>query len=240
MSFSADVSDVSAGKQLTFQWETLGATRAEIWSGTHRRRPKKWDLSPSGTLTVELSETFYANPSMTLIAYNDEGEQVRRSIQINWPCRHEYFFNPEPEACPLHEAVFSAATGQSYERGRMIWLERIYGDENVILVLYDDGQVERFDDTWKLGEPESDPAFAPPEGFYQPVRGFGKLWRENTAVREQLGWALASEEGFEGAWQEQLRESIPSMAYLRIQRGKVIRVWDWNGRWGGGWLEVKR
>jgi len=240
VAFTVDAEDIGAGKQLNFRWETTHATRAEIWSGASQRRPQKWDVAPSGTLTVELTETFYADPPMTLIAYDDKGEQVRQSIKIGWPCRYEYFFSPPPEACPLHEAVFAAAAEQTFEQGRMIWLERIYGQENLILVLHDDGQLDRFDDTWTPGEPESDPAVVPPEGLYQPVRGFGKVWRENETIRGQLGWALVPEKEFEGAWQEQLRESIPSMAYLRSLDGENIKVWDWNTRWGGSWSEVKR
>jgi WD40 repeat protein len=240
LTFSVHVDDVNTGKQLAFQWKTTGATRAEIWSGTSQRSPKRWDVPPSGTFSVELQETFYANPSMTLIAYDDKGEQVRRSLQADWTCHHEYFFSPAPKACPLHAAVLSAAAEQVFEHGRMIRLQRIYGHENVIFVLHDDGRLERFDDTWTPGEPEGDPAVAPPKGFHQPVRGLGKLWRENEAVREQLGWALAPEEGFEGAWQEQMRESVPSMAYLRIKGGEIVKVWDWNARWGGGWSETRQ
>jgi hypothetical protein len=27
----------------------------------------------------------------------------------------------------------------------------------------------------------------------QPIRGFGKVWRDNQEVREKLGWAVAKE-----------------------------------------------
>ena len=35
----------------------------------------------------------------------------------------------------------------------------------------------------------------PPAGLVEPVRGFGKVWRENPAVRQALGWATAPENG---------------------------------------------
>ncbi len=70
----------------------------------------------------------------------------------------------------------------------MIWLE----DNETIHIFYEDGvgyypehypdwqgHFERFEDTWTPDEPESDPAVVPPEGLYQPIRGFGKVWREN-------------------------------------------------------------
>jgi hypothetical protein len=58
--------------------------------------------------------------------------------------------------------------------------------------------------TFEEGDVESVPSFDPPEDattasefpnatLQQPIRGFGKVWRENDQLREQLGYALASE-----------------------------------------------
>ena len=52
-----------------------------------------------------------------------------------------------------------------------------------------------YNDTFVEGEAEFDPQIVAPANRYQPVRGFGKLWRENLEVRQELGWALASEIG---------------------------------------------
>lgn len=38
------------------------------------------------------------------------------------------------------------------------------------------------------GEAEFDPAFSPPDGRQQPMRGFGKVWREHTDLRDAIGW----------------------------------------------------
>jgi hypothetical protein len=48
-------------------------------------------------------------------------------------------------------------------------------------------------DTWQEGQ---DPGGAPgPQpGLYEPRRGFGKVWRENAAVRECLGFATTPDE----------------------------------------------
>jgi hypothetical protein len=61
-----------------------------------------------------------------------------------------------------------------------------------------------FDDTYLEGEPESLPELDPPADattesrfpnaqIQQPIRGFGKVWRETEGLRERLGWALAPE-----------------------------------------------
>jgi len=46
------------------------------------------------------------------------------------------------------------------------------------------------------------PAEGVPNGLYQPVRGFGRVWRESQRVRQALGWATAEEMGFEAVIQE--------------------------------------
>ena len=48
---------------------------------------------------------------------------------------------------------------------------------------------------------ESDPTITPPSGYYQPRRGFGKIWREQAGARDKLGWATANERGLGAAWQ---------------------------------------
>ncbi len=35
----------------------------------------------------------------------------------------------------------------------------------------------------------------PPNGLLEPVRGFGKVWRNFSGVRDGLGWATAQESG---------------------------------------------
>jgi hypothetical protein len=55
------------------------------------------------------------------------------------------------------------------------------------------GQWRIYKDTFKEGEPETDPSLTPPEGRFQPRRGFGKLWRETPELRTALGWATTPE-----------------------------------------------
>jgi hypothetical protein len=70
--------------------------------------------------------------------------------------------------------------------------------EDWIYVLFDDGlqpAFRTFLDEWDEGQPESDPSIVPPAGLYQPVRGFGLVWREEPGVRDRLGWAVNEELG---------------------------------------------
>lgn len=238
LSFSVQLEDAPAGKRLTFQWETSGATSVRIVSGSAERLTPEWAVAASGTQTVEWADTYYAYPRMTLIAADGAGHEVRESITADWPCRYSYFFSPPPAACPLYEPTRTQAAEQLFEHGRMIWLAETRRPDSTsgpqVLVLYDDGACHQYDDTWAEGEPETDPAIVPPAGMLQPARGLGKVWRERPGLRERLGWATAPAQGYEGAWQPQMRESLPGMFYVRTLDGRVLEVWS-TGATSGGW-----
>lgn len=61
-------------------------------------------------------------------------------------------------------------------------------------------QYTLYADAWREGQPESGDAQSP-AGLLEPRRGFGKVWRENPAVRDQLGWATQPEYGHRGVVQ---------------------------------------
>lgn len=246
-----ELQDTDSGKRITFSWSASGVS-ARIVSGTRQRLQKWWGVPLSGTRTVEVRGTTYRNPEFTLevcdspVCYSgDESIQmISESVQIEWACELDYFFTPAPRRCPLRPATYSWAAEQRFEHGRMIWLE----DNDAIHVFYEDGaeyypehypdwqgRFERFEDTWTPDETESDPTVVPPEGLYQPIRGFGKVWRENPQVREQLGWATAPEQGYESALQYEHHEGSSSGAnqYLRTVDNQVIWYFGaYVGPWG--------
>jgi hypothetical protein len=85
-----------------------------------------------------------------------------------------------------------AATGgayQQFEHGTMVWRQ----DTSQIYVFFADGTWRSYADTFEEGDPESDPTLSSPAGKLQPIRGFGKVWRDHADVREKLGWATAKE-----------------------------------------------
>src|SRR5207302_5115327 len=93
--------------------------------------------------------------------------------------------------CPTSsESAVDLAT-QRFEHGWMLWrASRSANDPAAIFVLFEDDQhYVRFDDTYSpTTDPEGGPVPARP-GLQQPVRGFGKVWRADTAagVRDRLG-----------------------------------------------------
>lgn len=85
---------------------------------------------------------------------------------------------------------------QLFEHGRMFWLQPTQEIWVLIITAEGRGTWTVYNDTYLEGEPANDPSLVPPEGFLQPERGFGKLWREVDQLREQLGWAVTPEFGY--------------------------------------------
>lgn len=261
-SFTVDAVELSGGRRrLTFAWKTRGATSVSIRFVTRPRFFPCWgNLPPNGTEVFQ-GDAIYPNPGARLFAEDSEGKRVAEDLKVDWPCQHQYFFTAETEtdcampsprrcSCPRHAAIVTQAAEQPFENGRMIWLqgtddEPSYPD--TIVVLYDhvvhEGttnyyQAEVYEDTWTPDEPDRDSNLVPSSGLFQPIRGFGKLWRENTSVRERIGWATAPEQGFEGAWQPLETEHVGGRdVFLRTIDGRVVLF---SGYWmsGGSWRFV--
>jgi hypothetical protein len=101
---------------------------------------------------------------------------------------------PDVFPTPAVGQVFVAE--QDFQNGRMFWLEPV--DQIWVIWTNERGETiwSVYDDEFEDGMVESDPNITPPEGLYQPERGFGKLWRDNDDVRNQLGWAVQPEFGY--------------------------------------------
>ena len=101
--------------------------------------------------------------------------------------------------CPVSAGVtVSPMAVQPFERGWMYWR----GDTRQIYALAANGQYWQMADTWNEGMPADDPAYSPPPGLVQPVRGFGLAWRSTPPLRDALGWGTAPEAPFSGFWQD--------------------------------------
>jgi len=105
--------------------------------------------------------------------------------------------------CPEREAVTTNAAGQAFEKGAMLWHEgTIYvfdysqGDEEFSARVY------IYEDTWEESQPSNDPTLTPPPGLFQPIRGFGKVWRTQLGGPEaKIGWGVEEERGYQTTFQ---------------------------------------
>ena len=203
LSFSADRTTIVERESVNLTWQATGGSEAYIcWTGQDALMAcAPGPLDPDGgTVTI--------NPDgspIRLTVRNSAGD-AEALVDLTIECAHEWVpalaENPPSGRCPGGSAVGSAAQ-QSFENGFMIWLE----PGRTIYVFYNFGRAgsppvyEVYPDDFHEGDPESDPAIVPPSGLYQPIRGFGLVWRTNQGVRDGLGWATAPEAGFQ-TWRQ--------------------------------------
>lgn len=147
------------------------------------------------------------------------------------PCKREFFFRPAPPLCPIGDPQVSLAAEQPFEGGVMIWLE----SADSIYVFYKDQRWKRYDDLWNEEQINSDPTIVPPADRFQPIRGFGKVWRENQTVRDKLGWALGFELGFNTTTQESVVLNGASILFIGAYNGQVFALTS-HGIDEGDWV----
>ncbi len=129
----------------------------------------------------------------------------------------------EKIGCPLR-VLMTAVAWQPFEGGEMLWRQ----DLSLIYMLSDSGDWQVMGDKWREGDLDFDPAIVAPNGRYQPVRGFGKVWREAEGVRETLGWGLSEEVGFEVQIQEFERGVAVDLATHEDSPKKVLLLFNDN------------
>lgn len=212
------------GRRVTFNWDSVGATRGSITAGTADRLYPWWPVVARGQLTVELTGTGFPNPPMTLTMWNDvTGQQTVATVNLEWPCAHNYFFAPVPLRCPSGPEVRTTGAYQPFEHGFMIWL-RLPENVAYVFTFFDGHEMRTATDLWTEGMPESDPSIVPPPGLFQPVRGFGQVWREDAELRARLGWATAPEQTYTLIYQAEASSSLPGVSYVTRPDGAVLQT----------------
>jgi hypothetical protein len=106
---------------------------------------------------------------------------------------------PELFGCPApFPQIEVAMASQPFERGSMVWVQGRNGGQDSIWVIYYDNNRsslvwELYSNAWHEGDLVRG-GETPPNGLYEPIRGFGQLWRTNSHIRSTLGWAVAPEQ----------------------------------------------
>lgn len=114
------------------------------------------------------------------------GQTVTQTIEVGMACLVRWFIDHAPASCPGPAETGPGAV-QQFEHGTMLWISTT----RKIVVVRADRTWVTDPDTWQDGMPESDASLTPPAGMFQPVRGFGRLWRD--FERANLGWATSPE-----------------------------------------------
>ena len=179
-----------------------------------------WDVPISGSFVYDVGPRERNGTTFQLYATDASGESTSATVTITVRCTADWFIPDPPEVCPVDPPLVSTAAEQPFEHGVMIWV----GAEDRIIVLFDDETSPHyavFQDEWDPGELESDPALTPPAGLFQPVRGFGLVWREGYGdVGGRLGWAVEEEVAYETIVQRTSYSKYNS-TYLRALDGDI-------------------
>lgn len=232
--FAADVEVADPGDTIELSWQTQNAITNTLYhllpSG---QLSTWWNVSAQDTMTYTIPSSARNQDRFVLYGINEEFPYDSAMVSIILTCPDIWFFSPAPDICPQDAALISTGAEQAFERGVMVWVEGLDG----IYVLFDDAifspKWSFYSDEWDEGDPIDDPSIMPPPGFYQPVRGFGLVWREQPNVRDRLGWALAPEVEFETAVQRTSYFKYNS-TYLRALDGDV---W-WLKPERSGWEKI--
>ncbi len=221
--FTTDSEYVTPGDTVTLFWSVRGADQARIYRvDAQGERIWRWDIDQTGKLTVS-TRAEDRDVARFVLAAEAEGTEVEQPLLIPMQCPEVWFFDPAPSSCPAGPPQISTEVEQTFERGRMIWVDV----QDRIYVVFEDGNVPswaQYPDNFIEGDPEQDESLVPPPGLLQPVRGFGMIWRNNPRVQARLGWATTPEVSFEGMVQADSVELSVASLYLRGRDGSIIAL----------------
>lgn len=220
--FRSNSLTIEPNGNVTLSWSVVGADDVTIYRlSENGLRERNWPVGLSGSITVSSN----SNASARFELEAEAGTiSESRLLVLSVGCNEIWFFAPAPSGCPLTSVTESLHVEQIFEGGRMIWMQ----SGGNIFVIFNDGSQPRWQqyiDQYNSSQPENDPSFVPPSPeLQQPVRGFGLIWRNQTDLRDRLGWATTPEIAYDGALQEGV-----DATYIRSQQDGILQL-DSGGR----------
>jgi len=124
----------------------------------------------------------------------------------------------------------------------MLWLQK----SNSIYVFFNEEntsyagnsfKLARFDDTFTDGMMEFDSNYKSPDSKFQPIRGFGKVWRENPNVMNKLGWATDKEQGYSACYGYAFGGWKSMRSYISTPTGELLELESYYAP--TGWRELE-
>jgi hypothetical protein len=260
ISFTASPESVNVGDTVTLSWNAAGSNArigaclsADDGHLVHPCSPSEYMPVPlvgTRTMTIPMDARYSADFILS-VGGNYGGEAVVYSHQsVGVICPTTWFFEGDLDPlvpshlCPKENVVTSQAAYESFENGFMMWV----ASQNLIGAFWDPMPEDRWwgssvigKDQWVSSMPDSDPGIVPPDGLYQPIRGFGLVWRSWTAsgevsVRDILGWAIAPEFSFEVVYQCSVPRWHEEYCNYQDPYGRIITL----DLWFGGWSMIKQ
>jgi hypothetical protein len=200
-------------------------------------------LPPAGARTVLHRELLGNYTDYQLVVQAQAGVATAEApVNVVCPGHDTWFIHPPPALCPDAPPLASNGAAERFERGRMLWLEAL--DQFYVLINGQPGRAIPLTGplNFKAGaSPDNRAGETPPAGLFEPVSGFGLIWRNEVSggegVREQLGWAVEPEAAFQSVHQCERRVGPQWNCYLRDPEGRSLAisympyfgyVWAWR------------
>ena len=213
--FTSDAAAAAPGSTVTLYWSTRGAREAVIYQLVRGVRERLWNDRGSVDFILSVGKGT---------------EYTEQQLSVPLACPDVWFFSPPPEACPNSPPQDTPLIEEPFERGRMLYVSS--GDQ--VYALFNDGLSpawlvldNRFD---PVTQPESDPNFSPPPGYYQPLRRLGFVWRGNDTVRNRLGLAIQPEASYNGFTQSATAGGAQTL-YVSSADGTVLQLLPQGESW---------
>lgn len=200
LAFSAEPVDTESGEGTALRWKAVGekATLCPLLGDSRVGCRCLFDVSLTGSHTIEPSEIIKAYTGFELVIEAAGIRTVRYTpLSVDCPDRFaEWFFDDSPGICPRESPVSSYAAAQRFEHGLMIWVQEV--DEYFVLLDHHRNASRRVADAPGLTEtsrlrslrivqgplvlkpgasPDNRVGDSPPTGYFEPLSGFGLVWR---------------------------------------------------------------
>ncbi|NDJ78383.1 MAG: hypothetical protein GYB65_19210 [Chloroflexi bacterium] len=225
--FTAENERIAPGDNVTLFWKVNGTSSASIYRVDEEgERQSFWEVNATGSITVSTRPEDGEVSRFLLTAENSEA-YVEQPLLVPLECQELWFFsaaNDEVPSCPATAPQPSRQAEQLFQTGRMIWVE---GMDRIYVIFEDGGSPSwtQYTDDFEDGDQERDDSLVPPQqDLYQPIRGFGLVWRSYPRVQERLGWALTPELAFDGMYQSDVEDPSIATLYLQMQDGGILEL----------------
>lgn len=225
------------GEHISMAWQSQGA-QAKLCpyvmtlSGPSAQEPACAIVPLAGTKVITVTQNDLDwNGMMLQVTSGTASDRSTVAIALGCEGLNNWFFRDAPARCPSAAPINSPAAAQRFERGMMIWVKQpdrfyVFYNENPQVFEWIEAPY-RFKPgvsaNNRMGE-------KPPSGSFEPVSGFGQLWRGEIEgvqnVRQRLGWAKEQEFDFNTFYQcaRTIASSRLWTCYLASPSGKVIEL----------------
>jgi hypothetical protein len=255
ITFAAERVETGEGEGVSLAWEAVGeqVTICPQIGETSVSCRCLFDVPPAGSRVIEPLDIVGAYTSFELAVEANGVRTVEYApFQVQCPDRFpDWYFDDPPGICPEDAPLSSYAAAQSFEHGRMIWVEA--SDTYYVFLNHDENVSDR-EQGWSIltslriiegplalkpgASPDNRVAETPPDGLFEPVSGFGLIWRGEVVgmedLRRLLGWAVEPEYGFDTIRQCETSCDTSWDCYLQGPEGEILHLY-WLLHFGHYW-----